>query len=328
MAILANQKILTLDWWKRADQLRPGDIVFDRQGKPVEVKLVQDCRPQECYEIVFDDYLTVGGDHNLGFLLEDKTYRHKEVCYKGHRKPTIKLRPKLLSQIADEPLKRQDKFGKTKYSVQTTKPIELPAQDLPVPPFVFGFWIANRRPGKYYLVQDEYKDSVVQALKDHGYKAKFQGESNKFRLTPTIESQLAPNIPRFIPNNYLMGSAEQRLQLFRGILHGKTRTYNEKQDTFRFSTPSWLLIKQIQWLAESLGHRTNLSQHYILKHYSLVFKSKLPLVDNQRSKPIKWTMARRFIKQINKIQGQPCVTIETKGEDNTILVGEGFIACR
>lgn len=328
MAILANQKILTLDWWKRADQLQPGDIVFDRQGKPVEVKLVQDCRPEVCYEVLFNDHLTVGGDHNLGFLLEDKTYRHKEVCYQGKRTPTIKLRPKRLSEIADEPLKRQDKFGKTKYSIPTTQPIQLPAQDLPVPAFVFGFWIMNRRPARHFWVQDEYRETLETLFKDHGYKTKFQGQSNRFTIAPTIESQLAPNIPRFIPNNYLMGSAEQRLQLFRGIIHGKTRTYNEKTDVFRISTTSWPLIKQIQWLAESLGHKTQLSQHYILKHYSLVFKSKLPLVQNQRSKPIKWVMARRFIKEINEIQGQPCVTIETKGEDNTILVGEGFIACR
>ena len=328
MAILSNQKILTLDWWKRADQLQPGDIVFDRQGKPVEIKLVQDCRPNTCYEVVFNDHLTVSGDHNLGFLLEDKTYRHKEVCYKGKYKPTIKLRPKLLADIADQPLQREDKFGKTKYSIPTTQPIQLPAQDLPVPPFVFGFWLVNKRPARYFLVQDEYRETVVNSLKDHGYKPKFEGSSNKFTISPTIETQLAPNIPRLIPNNYLMGSSEQRLELLRGILHAKSRTYNEKLDTFRFSTFSWGLIKQIQWVAESLGHNTRLVQEPTLKHYSLIFKSKLPLVKNQRSKPIKWVMARRFIKEINEIQSQPCVTIETKGEDNTILVGEGFIACR
>lgn len=328
MAILANQKILTFDWWKRADQLQPGDIVFDRQGKPVEVRLVQDCRPEVCYEVVFDDFLTLGGDQNLGFLLEDKTYRHKEVCYKGYRKSTIKLRPKLLSDIANKPLVREGKYQTTKYSIQTTKPIELPAQDLPVPPFVFGFWIMNRRPARYFVVQDSYRETLVQEFKDRGYQPVFSGASKRFTVLPTIESQLAPLIPRLIPNNYLMGSAEQRLALFRGIIHGKARTYNEKTDVFRISTTSWPLIKQIQWLAESLGHRTHLSQHYILKHYTLMFKSKLPLVQNQRSKPIKWTMARRFIKEINEIQGQPCVTIETTGEDNTILVGEGFIACR
>ena len=35
-----------------------------------------------------------------------------------------------------------------------------------------------------------------------------------------------------------------------------------------------------------------------------------------------------FIKEILEIQPQSCVHIETDGEDGTILVGEGFIACR
>ena len=41
MAILATEKVLTLDYWKRAGSLVEGDYVFDRNGKIVRVKLVQ-----------------------------------------------------------------------------------------------------------------------------------------------------------------------------------------------------------------------------------------------------------------------------------------------
>jgi len=35
MAILATEKVLTLDWWKPASKLVIGDYVFDKDGKIV-----------------------------------------------------------------------------------------------------------------------------------------------------------------------------------------------------------------------------------------------------------------------------------------------------
>ena len=72
MAILANQKVLTLDYWKAARNLQPGDYVFDKDGKIVQIKLVQEYRAQQCYEVMFNDYLSVAGDQHLGFLVEKK----------------------------------------------------------------------------------------------------------------------------------------------------------------------------------------------------------------------------------------------------------------
>ena len=75
MAILANEKVLTLDFWKPAAKLQVGDYVFDKDGKPVKVKLVQTYRSQNCYQVTFDDYLTAAGDEKLGFLVETPKYR-------------------------------------------------------------------------------------------------------------------------------------------------------------------------------------------------------------------------------------------------------------
>ena len=67
---------------------------------------------------------------------------------------------------------------------------------------------------------------------------------------------------------------------------------------------------------------------YKKKYYTLTFRSKLPLMEGQKVNP-KTTIqhGRRFIKAIEKLPAQLCVHIETDGPDNSILVGEGFIAC-
>ena len=72
MAVLANEKVLTLDYWKPAYKLQVGDYVFDRNGQIVQVKLVQQYRSSSCYEVIFHDHLRISGDDKLGFMLETK----------------------------------------------------------------------------------------------------------------------------------------------------------------------------------------------------------------------------------------------------------------
>ena len=330
MAILANQKILTLDYWKRADELTEGDIVFDMEGNPAEVTLVQKYTPDQCYEVIFNDWLSVAGDDKLGFIAEDYFDRHKERQYKGRNKFNRPLRNISAQDLLDKPI-YNPKFKFFIYSVRTTPPLQLPNQDLPVPPFIFGFWFINRKVNQQMIAPVNLGDTVHNAFKDAGYKLRFRDKKPKnrqmFETIPKIESQLAPNIPTRIPARYLMASAEQRIELLRGMLYAKRGSYNPAKDTFRITTQNYQLIKQIQWLVESLGHKTNLFSNELLKNHALTFKSKLPLIENQQSKPLKFVYGRRQIRQIIEIPRYPCVHIETDGKNGTFAVGEGFIAC-
>ena len=136
MAILATERVLTLDWWKPAAKLEVGDYVFDKDGKIVQVKLIQQYHSDDCYEVTFSDYLSIRGDDKLGFPTEDLKYRKRLDEYKGIFKFTRPLKHFTVSALLDLPLK--DKRDRLAYSVPTTKPLQLPHQTLPVPPFVFG----------------------------------------------------------------------------------------------------------------------------------------------------------------------------------------------
>jgi hypothetical protein len=201
-----------------------------------------------------------------------------------------------------------------------------------VPPFVFGLWFFNRKAAGQLCVEAKYHDEVVSRLKDYGYKIKLgrkrPGGRQEFTITPTIESQLVPNIPTKVTNNYLLASPEQRLELLRGIVLSKTAQYNEKEDTFRFSSQHFPTVLRIQALVESLGSKTRIEHAETQNTYRLFFKTRLQLVSNQQSPPVKVHLGRRYIKNISSIPAQMCVHIETTSKDSTILVGEGFIPCR
>jgi hypothetical protein len=330
MAILANQKVLTLDYWKYANKIKVGDILFNKDGKPVKVKLVQEYRAKTCYEVTFNDHLTISGDDKLIFLLEDEKYRQRVIQYKGVFKFKRPLRQKQLQELAHSPLR--GRANRALYSVQTTKPLELPHQTLPVPPFIFGFWFFTKRSTKTMAPTPELEKEILEKFRDHGYKTKKRAKQPNgcydFSVTPTIESHLAPFIPHKIPNNYLLASAEQRLELLQGILYSESKNYRKRDDTFQFTTKYLALITQVQLLAESLGCKTTLLYHSKKKYYTLRFKTRIQLMSIQNSPKFKVLHNRRFIRNIEPLPSQLCVHIETDGEDSTFLVGEGFIACR
>lgn len=329
MAILANQKVLTLDYWKPAHDLKVGDYIFNKDGKIVQIKVVQQYRASECYEIFFDDHLSICGDHNLKFWVENTKYRIRTRVYKNTRPFLRPLKVITAKALSESSLK--NKYNRSDYSVPTTKPLNLPEQTLPVPPFIFGFWYFNRRSNKRLAAPKGYGPEVYRQMQDHGYKVtehrKVTTGEQEFSTKPRIESHLIPNLPIRIPNNYLLASAEQRLALLRGILHAKSRTYIKSRDRFRFSHVHQPTILQVQGLIESLGHKTTIIYDESFKYYSIEFKSRLKLVEGQRSPPIKVHHSRRYIKKIERLPEQLCVHIETNEENNSFLVGEGFIAC-
>jgi hypothetical protein len=329
MAILATEKVLTHNYWKPASKIEVGDYVFDRNGQPAKVTLVQEYYSEQCYRITLSDGLTISGDKNLALPTENMKYRNRLLTYKGVHKFRRPLRPMTTVQLSDTPLR--GKNNSLLYSVPSTQPIALSYQDLPVHPFVFGFWFLNKNPKNHIKIPKEHTEYVTQKLKDCGYLlTSWRDKKIHIRVystKPTVESQLIPNVPTRIPNNYLLAAPEQRMELLSGILYAKRGQYNQKTDTFRITEKGAHLMRQIQGLVESLGIKTLMEYRQDFNTYTLTFRSRLKLMEHQVSPKIKVHIARRYIEHVKQIEPQMCVHIETEGADKSFLVGEGFISC-
>lgn len=329
MAILATQRVLTHDYWKLAKDLVPGDFVFNRNGKPVKVTLVQPVQAQACYEVTFNDYLTISGDERLALPLEDRRYRYRSDAYKGRHPFKRPLKAISIGQLIEDPL--VDRRGRKKYSVPTAAPIELPHQDLPVPPFVFGVWFFGKLANKSIKTSKGNADFVREKFKDLGYattdaRMQYSGERS-FRTSPTVLSHLIPNVPTSIPANYLLAHKEQRFDLLQGILCTTAAKYHEKTKKFHVVQRRRSLIYAIQYLADSLGCKTEIIQSDVSGQYILRIQTKQQLLPTKQPPSMPRHTARRYVKEITPIRAQQCIHIETNGSDNTILVGEGFISC-
>jgi hypothetical protein len=329
MAILATEKVLTHNYWKPASKIEVGDYLFDRLGKPTRVTLVREYYAQDCYRVTLSDGLTISGDKHLALPTENPKYRNRVFTYKGVHKFRRPLRPINMQTLVDTPLRGKNNV--LLYSVPSTAPIELSHQDLPVHPFVFGFWFINKNPKDHIKIPKEHTEYVTQKLKDCGYAITHwrdkQIHIRVYSTEPTVKSQLIPNVPIRIPNNYLMAAPEQRIELLSGILYAKRSQYNKKSDTFRITGKVSHLMRQIQGLVESLGIKTHMSYREDFNEYTLTFKSRLKLMEHQESPKLKVHQARRYIEHVKQIEPQMCVHIETEGADKSFLVGEGFISC-
>lgn len=329
MAILATQKVLTLDYWKIASDLKPGDIVFDRYGNKTTIKLVQSFRAQNCYRVWFTDGRSIAGDANLKLPLETEHYRNVARIYQGVRQFGNKPRITSLEQLTEMPLVIRP--YRNEYSIATAGPLNFPHQTLPVPPFVFGYWFFNRRSNGLMTIDPQYKDFVFEKFKDAGYKVIEKKISHNnirfFTTSPTVLSHLIPLIPIKIPNNYLLASAEQRFELLSGILHVKKNIYNEKRRQFRFSNPKKAILSQVQYLADSLGCKTIYKNREDVKTHTIVIKTRLHITKNHKPKENKIHQNCRQVMDVEPIEPQGCIHIETNNPETGILVGEGFITC-
>ena len=320
MAITATQKVLTLDYWKFADKLEVGDYVFGQDGNIVTVTKIHKYFSEDCYEVIFNDHTVMEGDKHLGFLMETNQYRKRANRYKGVQKFANKLKFTKLEDLIGLPLK--NKRGRMEYSIPLIEPLKFPTQCHPIPAFIFGYWFFN--PG--LIPAKEIETFIYKKFADHGYKIETHWKTQRrMLLTPTIESQLAPYIPTRIPENYLMGSVEERTELLSGIIYARPKQYKIKNDEFIIYEKHLSTALRLQFLTESLGIASILDKN-CRGQYLLLFKTNLRLVEWQKPKITKKHYARRYIKAIRPIQSQLCVHIETSEEANSLIVGEGFIA--
>ena len=329
MAIIATTSVLTGDDWKMAKDIKPGDWVFNRLGQPVKVKTAQMYRSEECYRVIFDDYLTISGDRHLAFPSEDQFYRILERKYKGTRRKTAQLKRRTVLDMMEQGLKYRE--TRMKFSVPTTEPVQLPEQPLSIPPFLYGFWFLARRRENSMDVPYEFAEQVYQKFKDAGYKIQIMRDVRntyeKFRTIPSISSQLKVQQTRKVPIAYMNSSAEQRMELLKGLLCSKPCKKLSKWGFFDLKLRNKQLVTTFQYLSESLGARTYITHEAKLNRDVLTIRRTPAFLPEQAEPRPYFHHARRYVKSIESIPAQLCVHIETDDSDGSYLAGEGFITC-
>lgn len=347
-ALSLDTKIPTPRGFVNMGDIQDGDQVIGLDGKPYNVVKAHDAmHGRDCYEVEFDNgqVIVADGEH-LWF-----TQSRGDRCAgsPGSVKTTVEICSTLTA-------------GKSHLEPNHRIPtciqgVEYTEKKLPIDPYVLGIWLGDGcydnstiTVGKRDISDliDILKTSQTQFTKfllheyaKDVYSLRLTVSEN--RNSNSLHSILKANNllhNKHIPDEYMMGSRDQRLALLQGLLDSDG--YIDKKGAAQFYNCNIDLANQVQRLIESLGYKTTYVTR-IPKLYGaecrecarvsfmpiepvcrLSFKrSRLKyreMVNNSKLRH-QW----HYVKDIRQIESVPvrCITVDSP--DSLYLCGEKYI---
>jgi len=239
-ALALDTMLPTPDGWTTMGAVRVGDHLLSADGKPTRVVAATDVmlgRP--CYEVTFDDGTTVVADADHQWLTDTRASR-RSAADGGQDGSRACAAVRTTKEIAATVRCVAD--GRANHSVRNAAALDLPALDLPVPPYTLGVWLAGDHgaadPGIAHGTGGEIPSGVSGT-----------GDVNvldALRALGVLEH-------RHIPQSYLRASLGQRRALLAGLLdEGGSVTGT---GSVRFTAAERALADGFRELLVGLGHR-------------------------------------------------------------------------
>ena len=258
---------------KKHGDLRVGDYVFDREGKPTEILGVFPHKDQDIYRVSFTDgrTLDVGGPH----LWTVYTAKQRSNKHAGKDVTPMTLTTEEMVKRGVVREYKRDTRKHLKFFVPAAGAVQWPEQDLDVDPYTLGAFIGNGCLTDNTLTfssDDEYTvsrvaDGIGASYKkvSSGYSWMFPtgehvGTRDKLYQTKDVLCGDAASLvgvkspQRRIPEKYLHSSIEQRWELVQGLFDtdGCIRQSNDRFNV-SYSTFSEGLAHDVRELLFSLG---------------------------------------------------------------------------
>src|SRR3712207_7593421 len=116
-------------------EVRVGDRVLGADGRPTTVVAATDVlTDRPCYEVHFSDGSVIVADAQHQWLTTDRAARRLGERGEARVRTTEELARTVRCATADRRLN---------HAVVNAAPLDLPAADLPVPPYALGVWLGD-----------------------------------------------------------------------------------------------------------------------------------------------------------------------------------------
>lgn len=235
--------------------LKVGDFVFDRFGKPTKVVGIFPQGDLDAYEVeLTDGRKGVYNDEHLWGILTSRN----------------NISVKSLKQLMEEGISRVDEKGNTHstHSIPTHSWVMYEEKPVETDPYVLGTFLANGSLTSKYLTLSTSDEFIVKKVADIlGCTYKKNSEKNynwsfysEGKLVKTSDINFYGNLnklshEKFIPEEYLVNSKEVRSNLLKGLMDNDG-TIGTKQNGCKvsYSTSSEQLMKDFNRLVGSLGY--------------------------------------------------------------------------
>lgn len=233
--------IPTPSGWTTMGDLSEGDIIFGGDGKPCTVVGKSGVHHRTCHELRFDSE----GD--------------PIVCDDEH----LWVTNGKVKSAADIARTVRTRKGQAHHKIPLHPGLDLPEQELLVPPYVLGAWLGNGKhtSGEICKPDQELWENIAACgyALSHDYSEKAGKGAPMTRTVFGLSrdlKRLGVHGNKHIPAQYLRGSHQQRLQLLQGLMDTDGNA-NTVRGQAIFSTCDKGLSDSVRELLISLGQRPN-----------------------------------------------------------------------
>lgn len=242
------------DGWRRMGDLQTGDRVFDEAGAIRHVTARADWEDRPCYEVEFSSGEIIVADAEHQWL----SHHYKQRHLGG--KPEIVTTREMAETV--------EKYGrKSNHAMPMAGPLEYVHQHLLVDPYVLGFWLGD---GTATCAEITTMDpEVIAECERRGYEATMRRPSPSHKPTRADHYALAGGLQerlrvlgllrnKHVPEQYLRGDYQQRLDLLRGLMDSDGNVGGKNGARGEFTNTNPLLSEAVLEIARSLGGRGTL----------------------------------------------------------------------
>lgn len=336
--------ILTTAGWRKFGDLAVGDQVFHPSGKPTMITQLHPVGQWDTWEVEVSDgtILTVTGEHL--FTVDEFVGTSKR------KRRTLDVRAMAREGLVfDRPLTKgatkATKAGVGKFALPETEPLEFPERDLPVDPWVLGYWLGDGSTGTGRATADvDDIPYVRERVRAAGYDIgaivakKAGGRGRQFTILGLSGDLREAGVlnDKHIPEEYLYASVEQRRALIQGLMDSDG--YVQKNGSAEYCQARKQVADGMAFLLRSMGVKVNVREseaklygrvtgpRYRLtfkpyKHQSLVtLPRRAERVREQRRKP-----TPRVIKDARRVAPVDARCITVAAEDGLYVTGETMV---
>jgi replicative DNA helicase len=239
--------------WTTMGRVAVGDRLVGADGRPTTVVEVTDVlTDRPCYEVEFSDGSVIVADAAHQWLTATLACRTSDtlanVGASTTAPPVAAASVKTTEEVARTLRAGDRRFN---HSVTLSRGLELPVQDLPLPPYALGVWTAERHAGDG---RSAPADDEVTLFLDAELSALSPGH-----VGTVLESLGVVEAAR-LPAAYLRSAISQRRALLAGLLD-VAGTVSSSTGSVQLSLADGALALDIRELVVSLGHSCSITTH-------------------------------------------------------------------
>jgi replicative DNA helicase len=347
-ALALDTPLPTPTGWTTMGDVAVGDQLLGADGRPTTVRAATDVlHGRPCYEVQFSDGTVIVADAQHQWLTETRASRKSAwAAARGYNRtrtqrtfPSVRTTEEILATLHCNGTERR-----VNHAVANTRPLDLPAQELPLAPYALGVWLGDGHAAGARITTAD--PEIVVHLEADGlwvvpgscltYSLRLPQRWNHHGTVQGLLRTLGALGNKHIPAAYLRASEAQRRSLLAGLLD--TDGTVAPTGAVQFCVTLRRLAEDTRELVVSLGYRCSMTTKLVKGRtvasstaYTLTFSTtdevfrleRKRLLHKERRGPGR--TGKRLITAVRPIPSVPVRCVEVDSSDHLYLAGRSMV---